>query len=245
MDRTEVTQEQFARLEMPDPSHFRELREPGRADYLASSPPLLQSALASRGAGAVLQRTNRGVRLPSLRVPPSHRGRMGICLSGGKLVHVLVRQRLAKTARVRLVCRKLVETNTSCRPKETQSLGTFRHARERRRVVQRCLRSRVLPQQSVRQSEWTCRGKDVRVARRCVVLQRRTPPLCRADVRHPRLYRRVPGSRRHRLPLRPQTVAPRNASARGSTVRPEAESMIQPCCCAGSAIFWSLPHSDR
>ena len=129
---------------------------------------------------------------------------MGIRLPGRDAIRLLLRQRRARTRRLRLVRRQRRQEDPSRRPEEAQSVGPLRHARQRRRVVPGRLRQGLLQGQPGEESARTGRGQRIRPPRRLVEIPRGCLAIGLPDRRDPRLLRRLPGPRRHRLPLRAQ-----------------------------------------
>ena len=125
--------------------------------------------------------------------------------------------------RLRLVRRQRRQEDSSGRPEEAQSVGPLRHARQRGRVVPGRLRPGLLQGQPGQEPARTGRRQGIRPPRRLVEIARRRLAVGLPARREPRLLRRLPGPRCHRLPLRAQAAALEGC-------RHESRRIVRPSC---------------
>ena len=106
MDRYEMTQANYAKLVPINGSHFKGPDRP--VEMISWGDAALYCNKRSRGgrARSVLRRRDRRVQLRRQRLPPAHRGRMGICLPRRHDHRLQLRRRQPSTLAIRLVCRQ-------------------------------------------------------------------------------------------------------------------------------------------
>jgi hypothetical protein len=133
---------------------------------------------------------------------------VGICLPGGQRVALRLRLRPARPGPARLVRRQCQQEDPPRRPEDAQRLGPVRYARQRRRVVQRLLRSGVLQEQPGEKPARTGRGREKRPPRRPLGRQRGGVHVGVSGRRRAGFFRRLLRSRRDRIPLREEGPEP-------------------------------------
>src|SRR5579862_9388965 len=97
---------------------------------------------------------------------------MGICLPRGDIGRLCLRRWREQTERIRVVQRQREQNYASRRAEKTERVGFVRHARQRRGVVQRRVRSGLLQEQPESQSARAVERHEVRAARRRVGIER-------------------------------------------------------------------------
>ena len=91
LDKYPVTQELYEKVMGVNPSKQQGKKQPGREDAVDRCRPFLQQVFGAGRADALLQSGHLGVQLRRQRLPSSHRGGMGICLSRRQHREVLFR----------------------------------------------------------------------------------------------------------------------------------------------------------
>ena len=211
MDRHEVTQAEYEKLgkieAFPNPSHFQGADLPVEQVTWPQAARFCNARSRFEGlqpcynedTGACDFEAN-GYRLPT-------EAEWEYACRAGTNSDYSFGERTAAARRLRLVRRQLRQEDSSRRPEEAESVGPLRHARQRGRVVPGCLRPGLLQGQPGEEPARTGRRQRICPPRRLMEIPRRRLAVGLPDRRDPRLLRRLPGPRCHRLPLRAQGAA--------------------------------------
>ena len=147
MDRYEVTQAVYAKLDPINGSHFKGPDLP--TEMISWGKAALYCNLRSEAEGLEPCYNEFGecdFEADGYRL--ADRGGVGVRLPRGQRSYLRFRRRLRPAGPVRLVRRQLRQEDAPGRQEAAQRLGPVRHARQRGGVVQRLLRPGLLPAQS-------------------------------------------------------------------------------------------------
>ena len=145
MDRYEMTQANYAKLVPINGSHFKGPDRPVEMISWGDAALYCNKRSRDEGLEPCYDEETRRVQLRRQRLPPAHRGRMGICLPRRHDRRLQLRRRQPPARAVRLVRRQRRQADAPGGPEEAERLGPVRHARQRGRMVQRRVRQGLLP----------------------------------------------------------------------------------------------------